>query len=149
MIIYRLEITEPSIRFPNINSGVYDYPSQFDPIYDTIAEHLDGSYQKIDTIDSETKYMNKHPIPQMDMKLRDPWNRLNEEGKASEYVFGFHTLNLLLSWFSDYRNHSHLYEHVRIGVYEVPDKYYHRGTFQSVAKANLMKLVQVIDLGEL
>lgn len=132
-IIYRLESrTEVSGVHDNVNLGAYRTTLSDGSLLGSIATGYAGAGVN-------------HPTPARDMRLASKWEELEEEYNHCHYVFGFLTLEQLHRWFFKLRELEDHEDEVRIAVYQVSDEFMYPGSFQCIAKASEMKLVDILD----
>jgi len=131
-IIYRLEsATEPNPDHNNVNEGAYRI--EFEGCL--IGSFLTGSDQDDDT----------HPLAANDPLLKQIW----DYDMYGKYYFCFNTLQSLRAWFmldKDREQKVNCSGIARIGVYHVPDEYYHKGQFQAIALGSEMKIIEAWDI---
>lgn len=143
MIFYRLE----SAKLAGILAG----GGNGSPIKHNMGAYCSESGIKRYALDGacESAYddwVRSHPDVAIDMGLYKQigWS------DYSRYIFGFHTLQQLKQWFSCIDEiveaDSTVLDIARIGVYQVPDEHYIKGTFQVMAVASKIELVRVITL---
>lgn len=117
-ILYRLETNEMNIGY---RRGAYR---------SVLAEIALEEYG-YDSSDSSL-----HPGPYNDVGLAIVWGRLPHNHR---YRFGFSSLDQYRNWFLSEQGREDILNLGVIGVYHVPDEYYHIGQFQAIAHKDHMQ----------
>lgn len=125
-IVYRVESkTNKSESLPIVNQGAYRCG---------LADLLCSSYGSGEI----------HPSPYSDMKLSRKWKALG--CNSLDYAFCFDSLEALNRWF-DIREAREIHEDEgRIAIYQCPDSSFIQGSFQCIAKASDLRLLEVQPL---
>lgn len=135
MIVYRLEsfsinINELFAHLSTVNTGAYNSIEGEQDLVD-IALHDDDFIGIDDSI--------VHPTPQQDTLIKS-----NRPVYLEDFVFVFSSMRQLRTWFFNKAGMQKLDDTklARIGVYQVPEEYYVKGQFQSMAKDSEMTLIE-------
>ena len=123
---------------PKCNAGIY-----------TELGCLNEEYN-LDSSGYCSEWHHTHPTLFDDMKLNNYFR--SRDLSYACFMFGFASLQQLKQWFSRIdeaaQDSPELTKLIRIGVYEVPDQYFVKGTFQCVAHGLHMELEEIIEVDD-
>lgn len=135
MLLYRLEMKESFNYHLYLANGEVSHKGVY---------HAHYAHLLISNDDYDAGNDSKHPSPQEDMKLARYWNSFDITERES-YLFGFTSLEQLRRWFAASTDASDdIKEVVQLAVYQTPELI--EGSFQAIAKAENMTLVDILEL---